>query len=153
MQLKQDISKRLMTAIFLIVFWFLCILILQGKRLDSYAQGWIRKNGLLKIQKQDRMWSEETSSDWWGAGGTVSNVYFARVVVIKTACKLIWCSYRNKTNLKKNTFCLFRYFYSMEKYIRATGFLIIFHSRGFLNVDVVSIEACFSAATQRDQNN
>ena len=65
------------------------------------AQGSRRKNGSLNIQKQGRTWSDEIASNWWG-GRAVVDCLFSCAVVIRTACKLICCSYRNKTNLNKN---------------------------------------------------
>ena len=99
-----------------------------------------RKNGSLNIQKQGRTWSDEIASDRWGRRAGVS-------VVIRTACKLICCSYRNKTNLNKNAFCFFMYFLlGGQKYQRHRFPCYFPQPRRFLNVDVVSIQACFSAA-------
>ena len=92
------------------------------------AQGSRRKNGSLNIQKQGCTWSDEIASDRCRARAGV-DCLFSRCVVIRTACKLICCSYRKKTNLNKNAFCFFMYFYSAEKNIRGTGFLVIFRSR------------------------
>ena len=87
-----------------------------------------RKNGSLNIQKQGYTLIDEIASDWWGGRAGV-DCLFSRGVVIRTACKLICCRYRKKTNLNKNAFCFFMYFYSAEKNIRGTDFLVIFHSR------------------------
>ena len=110
------------------------------------AQGSRRKNGSLNIQKQGRTWSDEIASNWWG-GRAVVDCLFSCAVVIRTACKLICCSYRNKTNLNKNAFCFFMYFLlDGEKYQRHMFPCYFPQPRRFLNVDVVSIQACFSAA-------
>ena len=92
------------------------------------AQVLRRKNGSLNIHKQGCTWSDEVANDWWGGRAGVDCLFY-HCVVIRTACKLICCSYINKTNLSKNAFCFFMYFYSTEKNIRGTGFLVIFRSR------------------------
>ena len=72
-----------------------------------------------------------------------------RTVVIKTACKFIWCSCRNKTDLSRTDFaCLGIFITQLRKYIRAIGLLVNFCSRFFMKLDGVRIQPCVSAATQ-----
>ena len=105
-----------------------------------------RKNGSLNIQKQGCTWSDEIASDRCGGRAGV-DCLFSRCVVIRTACKLICCSHRKKTNLNNNAF-LFLYVFLLggEKYQRHRFPCYFPQPRRFLNMDVVSIQACFSAA-------